>query len=247
MNAKMQRLCSWCGVGCTLLWLVGFWPLAHFFTPHAPTWTAGQVATFYQTNNTLIICGLILLGFGACLYLPWCAAISTQLRRIEGEHSVLAWSQLGLGSIFVWVFFLPVMIWIWIAYRPFDTPPELMWRMNDLAWLCFINPVCMIFFQGLAIGFAILSDTRAQPIFPRWAGFLNIWIVIVYLPGSLVPLFKTGPFAWNGILAWWIPLTLFVIWMVSMTWLLLRAIRRQELEAGERSGEYAARYVGAAA
>lgn len=118
----------------------------------AATWTPEHVATFYQTNTTLIICGLILLGFGACLYLPWCAAISTQMRRIEGEHSVLAWAQLGLGSIFVWVFFLPVMIWIWIAYRPFDTPPELMWRMNDLAWLCFINPVCIVFFQGLAIG-----------------------------------------------------------------------------------------------
>ena len=71
---------------------------------------AAEVAAFYRTDTNLIRIGLIILGFGCVLYLPWCAAITTQMRRIEGPHSVLAWSQLGLGSIFVWVFFLPVMI-----------------------------------------------------------------------------------------------------------------------------------------
>ena len=230
MNAKWQRLCAWCGVFCTLLWLAGFWPLAHYFAPHSPMWTADDVVKFYQTDTDLIRVGLIALGFGSILYLPWSASITTQMRRIEGPHSVLAWSQLGLGSIFVWVFFLPVMIWLCIAYRPFDTSPELMWRMNDMAWLCFINPVCIIFFQGISIGLSILGDKRPEPIFPRWFGWFNIWLVIIYLPGSLVPLFKTGPFAWNGILAWWIPLTMFAIWMPTTTFLLLRAIKRQETE-----------------
>ncbi|MET0983808.1 MAG: hypothetical protein ABW034_00230 [Steroidobacteraceae bacterium] len=70
-----------------------------------------------------------------------------------------------------------------------------------------------------------------MPIFPRWFGWFNIWIVIIYLPGSFIALFKRGPFAWNGLLAWWIPLTLFVIWMVATTYLLLKAIERQEREA----------------
>lgn len=233
MNAKMQRVCAWSGVACTLLWLAGFWPLAHGFAPHPPTWGAAEVAAFYRTDTNLIRMGLIILGFGSVLYLPWCAAITTQMRRIEGPHSVLAWSQLGLGSIFVWVFFLPVMIWLCCCYRPEETDPVLLWRMNDMAWLTFINPVCIIFFQGISIGLAILSDKGAKPIFPRWFGWFNIWIVIIYLPGSFVPLFKTGPFAWNGLLAWWIPLTLFVIWMVTMTFFLLAAIKRQEMEAGE--------------
>jgi len=47
--------------------------------------------------------------------------------------------------------------------------------------------------------------------------------------------FKHGPFAWNGVLAWWIPLTMFFIWFVVMTVLLLRAIaddERQQKHAG---------------
>ncbi len=236
MNAQMQRLCSWCGVLCTLFWLAGFWPLAHGFAPHPPTWGAAEIAAFYRTDTNAIRLGLITLGFGSVLYLPWCAAITTQMRRIEGPHSVLAWSQLGLGSIFVWVFFLPVMIWLCCAYRPEETDPALLWKMNDMAWLTFINPVCIIFFQGIAIALAILSDKSQQPIFPRWFGWANLWIVIIYVPGSFIPLFKTGPFAWNGLLAWWIPLTLFVIWMITMTYFLLAAIRRQEEEFNSATG-----------
>jgi hypothetical protein len=230
MNAKVQRLCAMCGVFCTVAWLAGFWPLANYFAPHSPMLTGEELLAFYSTNTNTIILGLILLGFGAVLYQPWCAAISVQMRRIEGEHSPLSWVQLGLGSIFVWVFFLPVMIWIAIAYRPESTSPELILRMNDMAWLCFINPVCIIFFQGLSIGVCVLNDKRENPVFPRWFGFFNIWLVILYLPGSFVPLFKSGPFAWNGIFPWWIPVFLFVTWMVTTTVLLHKAIRRQEQE-----------------
>ncbi|MET0983807.1 MAG: hypothetical protein ABW034_00225 [Steroidobacteraceae bacterium] len=147
MNASMQRLCSWGGVGCTVLWLIGFWPLAPHFAPHSPEIGPEAVAAIYRTNNAAIILGLISLGFGAVLYLPWCAAIAVQMKRIEGEHSPLTWSQLGLGSIFVWVFLLPVLLWMCCAYRPDETDPQLLWRMNDMAWLSFISPVCIIFFQ----------------------------------------------------------------------------------------------------
>jgi hypothetical protein len=28
---------------------------------------------------------------------------------------------------------------------------------------------------------------------------------LLVTPGSLVPFVKTGPFAWNGLLSWWMP------------------------------------------
>jgi hypothetical protein len=46
--------------------------------------------------------------------------------------------------------------------------------------------------------------------------------------------FKTGPLAWNGVFAWWIPLSAYFVWFVVMVVLLLRAIgddeRRRRLE-----------------
>lgn len=231
MNGTTQRLCAWCGVLCSLLWLAGFWPIAHYFVPHSPLWTPDEVATFFRTDTVRIRIGLIIFALGSVLYLPWTAAIATQMKRIEGEHSPLTWTQFGLGSIFVWVFFLPVMIWFCCAFRPEETSPELLQRMNDMAWLTFLNPVWIVFFQGIAIGIVILQDKRSLPIFPRWFGFFNIWAMIIFLPGELIPLFKSGPFAWNGLFAWWIPLPVFVSWMISMTYFLLEAIKRQEREA----------------
>jgi hypothetical protein len=48
----------------------------------------------------------------------------------------------------------------------------------------------------------------------------------------LIPfaMFKRGPFAWNGFLAWWVPLTVYLIWFVLMTMYLLRAIKQDERE-----------------
>ena len=38
---------------------------------------------------------------------------------------------------------------------------------------------------------------------PRWLGWFNLWAQIIYLPGILIPYFKSGPLAWNGLLAFW--------------------------------------------
>ena len=43
-----------------------------------------------------------------------------------------------------------------------------------------------------------------------------------------IPFFKTGPLAWNGIFAWWVPLCVYFCWFVVMVVLLLRAISDDE-------------------
>ena len=62
--------------------------------------------------------------------------------------------------------------------------------------------------------------------------------------------FKVGPFAWNGLFAWYIPFTDFFAWFVVITVLTIKAInkpgyeaaadaelaRRSELELGQRAG-----------
>ena len=87
--------------------------------------------------------------------------------------------------------------------------------------------------QTLAIGTAIFLDTRdgrPNAVFPRWAGYLNYWVAMLFLPGTVTVFFHTGPFAWNGLLTWYLPLTVFAIWMVTMSVLLLNAIDAEDAE-----------------
>jgi hypothetical protein len=38
---------------------------------------------------------------------------------------------------------------------------------------------------------------------------------------------RSGPFAWNGLLAFWLPFSVFGVWMIVVSVLLLRALRQQ--------------------
>jgi len=227
MNATSQRICAWAGPVCAITWMVGFFLLAGFIPPPSPGQNATQIATLFAEHTTRIRAGMVVLMFGGAFYAPWAAVISVQLKRIEGRSSPMAYTQLGMGSVFVLIFIVPVMIWQAAAFRPLENI-EITHRLNDLAWLLFIGPVATIFVQGIAITIAILGDKSEWPVFPRWLAWFNLWAQIIYLPGILIPFFKNGPLAWNGVLAFWIPVVVFTVWMILLSVMLLRAIKDEE-------------------
>lgn len=76
-----------------------------------------------------------------------------------------------------------------------------------------------------AVGLAILRDGSPQPLFPRWVAYLNFWVGFPFFPASLALFFKTGPFAYNGAIAVWLPAGIFFLWYGVMTFLMLKAIQ----------------------
>jgi hypothetical protein len=143
------------------------------------------------------------------------------MKRIEGEQSPLTYVQFGLGTLFVLLFVLAAIFWQTAAFRPLEEP-VLTQRFNDLGWLMFLISVPIITVQGLALSLVVFQD-KDEVLFPRWFGWFNIWAQVIFLPGTVIPFFKTGPLAWNGLLAFWIPAADYTVWMCLLTWLLLRA------------------------
>jgi hypothetical protein len=80
---------------------------------------------------------------------------------------------------------------------------------------------------------AIFHDRSPQPV-PALARFLQPWVALLLLPASMIIFFKTGPFAWTGVIGFWIPAAVFGVWYIVMTVVLLRAIR-DEAAADERA------------
>lgn len=227
MNVRYQVLCSWAGPFCAFLWIIALLFLADFIPPHDPQVGANEIARLYADNTTGIRLGMVLLLIGGVLYQPWVAAIAVQLKRIEGPQSPLTYVQLGLGTLFVLLFVLAAIFWQVAAFRPLEDP-AITQRFNDLGWFMFLISVPILTVQGIALSLAIFKDATER-LFPRWFGWFNIWAQIVFLPGTLIPLFKTGPIAWNGILSFWIPAAVYTVWMCLLTWLLLRAANTSDL------------------
>jgi hypothetical protein len=115
------------------------------------------------------------------------------------------------------------------TFRP-ERDPNTILALSDVCWIFLVGNWFTIFFQYLSIGGAALADDRAEPIFERWVGWVCVWVALLSVPAGAIYFIKSGPLAWNGILSFWIPAIIFVIWVLTMTYALLRAIDRQQRE-----------------
>jgi hypothetical protein len=65
---------------------------------------------------------------------------------------------------------------------------------------------------------------------PRWVGYTSIWVGVLSLPGVVIPFFKSGPFAWNGIFAFWLPAILFGMMLTVLTLTMIKAAKHPEMQ-----------------
>ena len=61
--------------------------------------------------------------------------------------------------------------------------------------------------------------------------YLNFWLAVLMLPSLMLTFFKIGPFAWNGLLAFYVPSGGFFVWIFVMFIAVLRAVDLEEKEA----------------
>jgi hypothetical protein len=230
MNIRNQRLCAWSGPALIVVFMIGFCLVAGLIPPPSPGLPAADVARFYAEHQTRIRIGLVISMLGAGLALPFPVTIMLQMRRIEGSSSPMAWVQLVSGLFNTPLFVLPMFGMAAATYRPLRAP-EITQALSDLGWLTLVGFGAPAIVQTIAIAIAVLGDRRENPVFARWVGYFNAWCALLFLPGLLVICFHGGPFAYNGVFAFWIPLTVFGAWFFVMCAVLMKAIRQEEQES----------------
>ena len=230
MNTTNQRWLAWGGIASMVILLLGMWVIAGFVPPPGPNLSVNEIVAIYVEHGTRIRVGIIIAGAGCTLLAPWSMAIAVQMRRIEGENAVLAGSQALLGPLLLVEFYIPCIMWEAAAFRP-ELDPIFTYRLHDLASIMFIALPWTGMLQAILLGVAILQDRGQPPVFPRWLGYFCLWSALAFLPGGLNCLAKTGPLAWNGLLAWWLGLAVFGGWIFVVSICLVRyAIPHQEAE-----------------
>jgi len=232
-SRKIQTFCVWCGPAFVVC-LFGGWGLLGGFIPLIPPSNApADVAARYLENPTLHRIGLIIAMTGIFLTIPFFLAISMQMRRTELRTPILSILQFASGIIVTVVLMIPMLLFVGGAFRP-ERSAELTQLVNDLSYVMLILPWPPIIGQLGAIAVATFGDYRSQPVFPRWVGYYSLWVAVLLLPASMIIFFKTGPFAWTGLIGFWIPAAVFGTWYLVMTGLLLRAIRQEAEEDRSR-------------
>jgi hypothetical protein len=209
-----------------LFWF-GFMFCADYLPPPSADLSPAELVRRLQGNLNGFRLGMLITMFGFSLMVPWAVAIAARLRPTEGAFPVLTYTQIGcvaIGSLIgqgaTWIFEAA-------AYRLQDTDPQIIRALHDLGWFTFLAPWPSFTIWCVAMAVAIFRDQRVTPDFPRWAGFLSLWTGLLFMPACLIFWFKVGPFSWNGIIAFYVPVFIFFIWVIGLTVPAMKAVNRE--------------------
>ena len=226
MNRAIHKACVWAG-GLMMPLLGGGMILAGLFPPAAPGASAIKVARHYADHEVRIQIGLVVAALGVGLLIPFYAAVAWEVRKMAGGRQALASIiQVMTGTALYVITIIPLMVFMAASFRP-ERSPEVTQALHDLGWLAFIGPVASGVVQYVFLGIAMLMDSQDTPTFPRWFGYATIFVGTDFLCAGLIVLTENGPFAWDGILAYYVPFITIFIWIVGAIVFLLRSIDRE--------------------
>jgi len=150
----------------------------------------------------------VLGGFSAAAL----ALITYSIRRMS-VSPVFAFSYLILYAIAA----IPGFMYICVAMtagvmRPDRSPITTQW-LYDLGFLSFVGTMGVFLIGSLIWMIAILIDKNG--VFPKWFGYLNLCNALTEVVVAPAWIFKRGVFAWDGVIAWWINMAVFVTYTTA--------------------------------
>jgi hypothetical protein len=216
-----------------LLWVLAFFTFPGFVQPMSPAMSADQVAAFYRDPDNLprIRYSMIVFNWFGIALIPVLALIAMQMRRMAHHTPILSYCFIGCIAGGPTLFSIATLYWLMAAFRP-DRSPELIQMFNDMAWVTFTSQVSFLVAQSVFLALAIYLDRQVRPIFGRWLAHFNLVIAAALVPAAFAAMFMDGPFAWDGILSFWVKNAAIALWMVVMGYALGQAIYRRRREQG---------------
>lgn len=229
-NLTWQWISAWCGVFFVTTFVFCWGYIGMNLPPAGPGLSATEIAQHYAQHSERIRAGFVLSVICICFYMPWTAVLSARLDKIEGAARTLSYLQLIGGALTVMVVSMSAAFWIAAAFRP-ERSPEITQMMHDMGWLTIDQLYFCTTLQMIAAAVVGLHDRLSAPLLPRWACWYAIWAGLTFLPASLTSYFKTGVFAWDGVMSYYFPYFAWLSWFSIFTFFLIRAIGRERSSA----------------
>lgn len=199
-----------------------FVPLSWMMPPRPPDMPLEDVVAFMQSPNLLTASTILILVLGLSAVAN--ASYAIQIRRMSVSpvfrYAFLAGSMVGaiVGCLF------PMFCFGLGAFRP-GYDPEILAMLYDFGYLSFIGSLGCFCLNWMLLSLSILLDKNN--ILPKWLGYYTIWQYVTELFATTVWIARSGPFAWDGELAFWFNMVIYVPWQFIVYYCVYRAIRNQ--------------------
>jgi hypothetical protein len=230
-SVTAQRVLMWWLLVFAGLTGIAFVVLLGVVPPPSSTLSADQLASWYTQHLGRVKAGAMLLGWVSAFTIQLAVVLWAQARRVEPNDSKI-WSTTILVSCSIVSIFLafPGLAFGAAAYNA-ERAPEITQVMHQLAVLTMVttDQLYLPAWVGIVVICFISKDGPSNP-FPRWWGWVTAWSIIVIEPGALAFLPKTGLFAVNGVVAFWLPAIAFGGWIFGQLSMIFRALKVQEEE-----------------
>jgi hypothetical protein len=198
--------------------------------PPSPTLPIEEWAYHFKDNATGAFVGSMAMCLGTTLFFVFFGGLFACLKRMEGKTTPFTDALIMIMPFGFFPLFAMLIFVVEAAYRP-EMSIETAAMLGDLSILMLVMPGFVGLVQWVLTGVIVLRDINPEPIFPRWVGYANIWVGLLSMPGSFIPFFKSGPFAWNGIFAFWVPAIVFGVMLTILMWAMLKAAKHPALQA----------------
>lgn len=225
-NKKLDQLiCFWSVPVFYNLFGLVFVPLSWMMPPRSPAASTEKVVEFMQSPNLLLASTILILSIG--LAAVGNAIYMCQMRRMSVSpafrFAFMAGSIVGamVGCLF------PMFCFGLGAFRP-DYDPKILAMLYDFGYLSFIGSLGCFCLNWSMLGLSILLDKNN--ILPKWLGYYTVWQYVTELFAATVWIAKTGPFAWDGLLAFWFNMIIYVPWQMIVYYQIYQAIKKQPIE-----------------
>ncbi|ULE31678.1 hypothetical protein [Mycobacterium sp. IDR2000157661] len=197
--------------------------------PPSPAWDTPMVVQWFESRHTGILVGfgVVFLISGMCG--PMNAILAYSMRRMS-VSPIFAYSYLVMYALSAIPGMLVMAIAMTVgALRP-DRDPELIRWLYDFAFLSFSGTMGVFLIGSLVWMVAILIDKNR--VFPKWFGYLGLCNALTEVVVAPAWIFQRGVFAWNGAIAWWINMVVFLTYTAVFIVLLRRMIEREDFGTG---------------
>jgi hypothetical protein len=220
-----ERIIFWSLPAVAVIWIAAFFLFPGFVPPMSPEASAREVADFYSQNLSRVRYSMILFNWFCVALIPILMLIVERMRGMAHRTPVMRYCVIGVAGAAPIAFLTSTVFWLIAAFRP-DRSPELTLLCNDMAWITFVCGVPFLIALCVFLALGIGYDDQDQPVFPRWVAQFNVVIAILLVPAGFAGLTLTGPFAWNGLVSFWVRNVAIAVWIIVMAIALRQSMAR---------------------